>query len=356
MTDTLVDDQIASPTIRSGGFVVATRRATMPDVAKLAGVSIKTVSRVVNDEPNVSPETTDRVLAAIEALSFRRNDLARNLRAGTTSATIGLVIEDLSNPFYAAVARGAEEVARQHGALVMAASSEEDAQRERELVTALLQRRVDGLLVVPASADHRYLQPELSMGTPVIFLDRPPLGLKTDQVVFDNAGGACRGVEHLLAQGHRRIGVVGPNTTARTFQQRLEGFREAMQVARIEVDPRLLALDVNGPDGAEAAAEAMLAGKRPPTAFFAINNRMTIGVVRAVHKSGRPTAVVGFDDFELSDLLPIPVTLISGEAAEMGRRGAELLFERLGGRRNARPKQIVVETHLVERGAHRAAG
>src|SRR3954447_6597121 len=119
----------------------------MPDVARLAGVSIKTVSRVVNDEPNVSPATMEKVLSAIESLSFRRNDLARNLRAGTTSATIGLIIEDLSNPFYASVARGVDEVARAHGAMVITASSEEDGDREKELVTALLQRRADGLLI-----------------------------------------------------------------------------------------------------------------------------------------------------------------------------------------------------------------
>lgn len=331
--------------------MVATRRATMPDVARAAGVSIKTVSRVVNDEPNVSPATMDKVIRAIEELSFRRNDLARNLRAGTSSATIGLVIEDLSNPFYAAVARGAEQVAREHGALVMAASSEEDPSREKELLTALLQRRVDGLLVVPASDDHRYLQPELSMGTPVIFLDRPPEGIKTDQVVFDNTGGARRGVQRLLDQGHRRIGVIAPSRDVVTFQLRFDGYRQALHEAGVDVDDELLAFDCVDPDGAQRAALEMLHAKKPVSAFFAGNNRMTIGVVRAVLNSGRPAAIVGFDDFELSDVLPLPVTLISGEAAEMGRRGAELLFERLNGRRvGTKTKRIVVPTHLVERG------
>lgn len=329
---------------------MAARRPTMPDVARAAGVSIKTVSRVVNDEPNVSPATLARVLQAIEELGFRRNDLARNLRAGLSSATIGLVIEDLSNPFYGAVARAVEEVARGHGAMLMAASSEENGSREKELVTALLQRRVDGLLVVPASDDHRYLQPELAMGTPIVFLDRPPARIKTDQVIFDNAGGARRGVEHLLGHGHRRIGVLGPNASIYTIQQRLEGFRQAVDAAGVSADPKLLALDCGDPDGAAEATDRMLRLSRPPTAFFALNNRMTVGVVRAIWRSGGSATVAGFDDFELADMLPLPVTVVAGEPAEMGRLGAELLFDRLTGRSTGRQRRLVVPTRLVARG------
>lgn len=330
--------------------MAGTRRATMPDVAKLAGVSIKTVSRVVNDEPNVSPATLERVLNAIETLSFRRNDLARNLRAGLSSATIGLVIEDLSNPFYGAVARAVEEVARGHGAMLMAASSEEDPAREKELVTALLQRRVDGLLIVPASDDHRYLQAELSMGTPIVFLDRPPARIKTDQVLFDNSGGARRAVDELAAAGHRRIGVIGPDASIYTIAQRLQGFREAMADAHLPVDEGLLALDAHDPEGATAAAERMLSMRRPPTAFFTLNNRMTVGAVRAVWHAGAKTAIVGFDDFELADVLPMPVTVVGGEAAEMGRKAAELLFDRLSGRSTSKPRRLLVPTTLVSRG------
>lgn len=330
--------------------MAGSRRATLPDVARLAGVSIKTVSRVVNDEPHVSPATLEKVLSAIETLSFRRNELARNLRAGLSSATIGLVIEDLSNPFYGAVARAVEDVARGHGAMVITASSEEDGAREKELVTTLLQRRVDGLLVVPASDDHRYLQPELSMGTPIVFLDRPSSRIKTDQVVFDNAGGARKGAEHLLASGHRRIGVIAPNASIYTIQQRLEGIREAMGKAGVNLDESLLALDCVDPLGAAVATRRMLELQRPPTAFFALNNRMTVGTVRALWQEGQTAAVVGFDDFELADMLPLPVTVISGESAEMGRKGAELLFERLTGRSTGRQRRLVVATELVARG------
>lgn len=332
--------------------MTAVRRPTMPDVARHAGVSLKTVSRVVNDEPNVAPETAERVLRAVAELGFRRNEIARSLRAGRPTPTVGLVIEDLSNPFYGTVARAVEEVARRHGAMVIAASSEEDAARERELVTALLQRRVDGLLVVPASDDHRYLQPELSMGTPVVFLDRPAHRIRTDVVELDNHGGGVQAAEHLLRLGHRRVAVLGPDASIPTIRRRLDGFRTAMAGAGVTVDEDLLALSCVDPAGATAAARDLLARRRPPTAFFALNNRMTIGLVRAVRAAAADVGVVGFDDFELADLLPVPVSVVAGDVAEMGRRAAGLLFERLAaGATTSRTRRIVVPTTLTARDA-----
>src|SRR6266496_1441188 len=149
-------------------------RPTMTDVAAAAGVSLKTVSRVVNAEPGVTPETAARVRGAIEQLGFRRNDVARALRRGQRFRMLGLVIEDVANPFYSAIARGAEEVTRERGLLLITGSSDEDPARERELVRLFCERRVDGLLMVPAADDHRYLFPELRVGLHVVFIDRPP--------------------------------------------------------------------------------------------------------------------------------------------------------------------------------------
>src|SRR5919106_2155738 len=148
-------------------------RPTMRDVASRAGVSLKTVSRVINDEPGVAVATAARVGDAIDELGFQRNDLARSLRQGVTSSTLGLVIEDVANPFYSAIAQAVEAAARARGYLLITASCEEDPERERELVHALLRRRVDALLLVPASPDHEYLA--RAGGTPVVFLDRPPV-------------------------------------------------------------------------------------------------------------------------------------------------------------------------------------
>jgi LacI family transcriptional regulator len=164
----------------------------MRDVASSAGVSLKTVSRVVNRESGVQAGTAARVEAAIAELGFARNDIARSLRHGRAGA-IGLVIEDVANPFYSAIARTVEDVAHARGHMLIIGSCEEDPERERQLVLRLLRRSVDALVIVPAGADHRYLLPELQAGTPVVFVDRPPGGIEADTVMLDNRGGARAG-------------------------------------------------------------------------------------------------------------------------------------------------------------------
>ncbi len=166
---------------------------TMRDVAEHAQVSLKTVSRVINGEPGVASETAARVMQSIADLGFRRNDLARSLRQGSTSATLGLVIEDVANPFYSAVVQAVESAARERGFLLITGSCEEDPRRERELIEALMGRRVDALLLVPAGRerDHQWIEREVLQTTPVVFLDRPPRGIEADTVLVDNARGAA---------------------------------------------------------------------------------------------------------------------------------------------------------------------
>lgn len=324
----------------------------MKDVARDAGVSLKTVSRVVNGEPGVGVETGARVSASVERLGFRRNEVARSLRA--PSSTLGLVIEDVANPFYSSIARAVEDVARRRGYVVITASSEEDAKRERELVTTLLSRQVEGLLVVPASEDHDYLRPELAMGTGIVFLDRPPGNLEVDTVLIDNSGGARAGVEHLLDQGHTRIGLIGDAAGLYTVHQRVAGYNAALAARGLTQDPALVRLDQRNVGQAEVAARELLALPDPPTALFTYNNRLTIGALRALAATGTRAALVGFDDFELADMLPLPVTVVRHDAAEMGRRGAELLFRRLAGDRTA-PRRIILRTELVVRGSGEVA-
>jgi LacI family transcriptional regulator len=322
----------------------------MNDVAQAAGVSLKTVSRVVNGEPGVGAATAVRVSDAIAALGFRRNDLARSLRRARVSATLGLIIEDLANPFYSTIARAVEEVARRRGYIVITASSEESGERERELAATLLSRRVDGLLLVPAARDHSYLRPELAMGVQVVFLDRPPGGLEADAVLLDNAGGARAGVEHLLAQGHRRIGVIGDPPELYTLAERVDGYRAALAAWGVEFDETLLRLGAHDVARAEMSARALLQLPDPPTAIFAANNRASVGVLRALKAVDAPVALVGFDDFELADMLPVPVTVVRHDPAELGRRAAELLFARLDGDGGA-PQTLILPTELVVRGS-----
>jgi LacI family transcriptional regulator len=324
-------------------------RPTMSDVARAAGVSLKTVSRVVNREPGVRPETSERVRSAIETLGFRRNEAARVLRQGQVSRTLGLVIEDMANPFYFGIMRGVEEAARTLGLLVIATSSDESGERERELTLALCERRVDGLILVPAANDHSYLLPEMRLGVRIVFLDRPPQGIEADTVLVDNVGGAEAATSHLLAQGHRRVAMVGDTPTLFTAVQRLEGYRTALARHGIPYDESLVRLGRRDVGAAERAAGELLALADPPTAIFAGNNRSTIGVLRASARNGR-IALVGFDDFELAELLPVPVTVVAADSVELGRQAALLLLERLAGR-DGGPATVVVPTTLVTRGS-----
>jgi LacI family transcriptional regulator len=322
----------------------------MLDVAEMAGVSLKTVSRVVNDERGVRTETATRVREAVRVLGYRANDTARNLRRRQRPATVGLVIEDVRNPFYSSIARAVEELSREHGHMVVIANSNEDPAAEQKAVRTLLDREVSGLLVVPAGPDHGYLLDESRHGTPVVFMDRPARGVRADEVLIDNVGGARNATEHLLAHGHRRIGVVGDPPTVYTVGERVRGFREAMGAAGVSVDASLVRLGVRDVAQAEAATLELLSLAHPPTALFTTNNRASVGVLRAIRGREPSFALVGFDDFELADMLPVPVTVVKHDPAQMGRAAAELLFGRLSGDERP-PQRIVLPTRLVARGS-----
>ncbi len=322
----------------------------MRDVAAAAGVSLKTVSRVVNMEQGVRPETLQRVEEAIVALGFRRNIVAHSLRTGHQIGSIGLLVADLLNPFYSSVAKAVEGVAARHDAVIIIGSSGENPNRERELVLNLLHRPVDGMILVPVGNDHRYLEPERRRGAQIVFLDRSGGNIEADAVVLDNFGGAKRAVDHLIQRGHKRVGFVGDSIAVRTAAERLEGYKAALADAGIPYDPELVRLGSPAVELAETAAQQLLALEDRATAIFAANNRQCVGVLRAIRASQRLVAVVGFDDFELADLLPIPVSVVGFDPAEVGRAAAELLFSRMAG--DARPPQrIVIPTRLIQRGS-----
>lgn len=322
-------------------------RPTMKDVAARAGVGLKTVSRVVNGEPGVTADTERRVQEAIEALGFRRNDSARVLRKGRT-ASIGLVLEDLADPFYGPLSRAVEEVARAHGALLINGSSAEDPDREQELALALCARRVDGLIVIPAGTDHRYLEPEIRAGVPVVFVDRPAGRIDADTVLSDSFGGARAGAAHLIAHGHRRIGFIGDQPRIHTAVERLRGYRAAMEDAGLPVDDAWISLGSTEPARVREAVAAVLDGPEPVTALFAGNNRVTVTAVRELALRDRPVALVGFDDIELADLLGI--TVVAQDAAALGRTAAERLFRRLDGAQEP-PARVELPTALIARGS-----
>jgi LacI family transcriptional regulator len=323
----------------------------MRDVAGTAGVSVKTVSRVVNGERGVRADTAARVDAAIGRLGFTRNDLASSLRRGRAGA-LGLVIEDVANPFYSAIARAVEDAAQARGHLLITGSCEEDSSRERQLALRLLRRLVDALLIVPAGTEHRYLLPDLAAGVPIVFLDRPPGDIEADTVLLDNLGGTRAGVEHLLGLGHERIAFVGDAPHLYTAAERLAGYRAALADAGRSPRDELLRTGSHDAPHAERAVRELLElpPDRRPTALFSSNNRNTVGALRALRAAPHPIAIVGFDDFELADMLPTPVTVVRHAPEEMGRIAAELAYARLDDR--ARPPQRrTIGLELVIRGS-----
>lgn len=321
----------------------------MNDVARAAGVGLKTVSRVVNGESRVSDTTAERVRAAIDELGFRRHDGARLLRQGST-ACIGMVLEDMADPFYSALTQAAEQVARTREFLVFTASSQADPAQERELAAAFCARRVDGLVVAPAGPDHRYLEPEVEAGLVPVFVDRPARELVADAVLADNAGGTHAAVDHLYRHGHRRIAFLGDNPEIFTAAERLRGYQAALTSAGIPYDAGLVSTGRVEVARIRAALDQFLNGSAPATALITGNSRTTVAVLRELATRDERPALVGFDDFDLADLLSPGVTVVAQDSAAMGRAAVELMFRRLDG--DAGPAQrIELPTRLIARGS-----
>jgi LacI family transcriptional regulator len=328
-------------------------RPTMRDVAALAGVGLMTVSRVVNGEPGVSPDRAARVREAVEKLDYRHNVAARQLRlTGQPSALIGVVLEDVANPFVAALQRAVEDEVTRQGCVVLSGSSGDDPERERALVAAFAARRVDGLIMMPHDDDVRYLLPEMRRGTPVVFVDRPAASVATDTVVSDNYGGARLAVEHLLAAGHRRIGFLGALQAGYTASERYRGYQAALAAAGIPADERLAVQDLHTSQAGQRAARELLTAADPPTALFTAQNLLTIGARRAMDALGLQDRVaqVGFDDIALADLLKPGLTVVAQDPAAIGALAATLLIRRINGAEQL-PEKAEVPVRLIPRGS-----
>jgi LacI family transcriptional regulator len=308
---------------------------------------------VINQEPGVSPELIARVARASEQLDFRPNLAASALRRSDgRTALIGALLEDIANPYSAAVHRAVEDVARTRGVIVLAGSLDEDAERERQLALAFIARRVEGLVVVPAGSDQSYLANESRAGVALVFVDRPPSHLDADVVVSADREGATSGVAHLIGVGHRRIAFLGDLTRIRTAQDRFAGYAEALAAAGIPLDDSLVRHDLHASDLAAAAVRDLLGLAAPPTAFFTGQNLITIGALQGLRLSGQSAriALVGFDDIPLADLLVPGVTVVAQDPAEIGRLAATTLFGRLDGDRGPTVRHVV-PTRLIPRGS-----
>ena len=321
---------------------------TMRDVARTAGVSLKTVSRVVNGETTVAPDLAARVRAAVETLHYRPHIGATMLRRNDRrTRTVGLLLEDVSNPFSAAVHRAVEDEARARGVHVLTGSLDEDPQRERDLARAFAQRQADGLIIAPTGSDQRYLAGVGDL--PIVFVDRPAAGFTADSVLATNVEGAAQAVRHLLAYGHRRIAYLGHHIRISTARSRYDGYLAALSAAGLTP---FGAHELHNPYAAAHAVSTMLCTEDPPTAFFSGHNLITIGAVQQLRRLGRhhEIALAGFDDFPLADLLEPAVTVVAQDPAAMGLAAARALFERIDGYAGA-PREFFIATTLIARGS-----
>lgn len=310
----------------------AMNRPTLKDVARHAGVSFKTVSRVVNGEPGVSTDMQERVQAAVSSLGYRRNRNARNLRQnGERVGTVGIVHADVTNPFAAGVQASVERHLRDEDVLLLSGSSGEDPDQQERLVEAMVDRRVDGLVVIlSGGAPGPTLQRELSRGTPIVFVDRDP-GVDADLVMSDHHGGAALATRHLLKSGHRHIGFLGSREETSSVRLRRQGFDQAVSAAG-EATQKTILSGLTGAKAAQDAVRALFESDSPaPTALFAAQNLAATGTVRALHHLGlqNTVALVAFDHLEIADVLEPGVTTVPQDVEELGRQAALLLLARL---------------------------
>jgi LacI family transcriptional regulator len=327
-------------------------RATIRDVAALAGVGTKTVSRVINDEANVSPQTRARVQRAILALNFKPNQGAGALRRGDRKTlTLGLLVDAVDNPFSALINRAVETVAYGRDTAVLAASSDNDPDRERIMVDAFTRRRVDGLILNTVTEDQGYLQSEREQGTPLVFVDRPPNGLLADAVITNNYEAAVAATRHLIGHGHRHIAHLGDEPQTSTARGRRRGFTDAMAAAGLSDTSSELNAVRSGQE-AYAAVHGLMQLDHPPTALFTSHYLVTLGTIRALHdlQLEQTVALVGFDDIVLADLVRPAITVMAQDPIRLGTLAAERLFARLDGDTSA-IQSVVVPAELIARGS-----
>lgn len=322
---------------------------TLRDVASRAGVSTMTVSRALRGDRGVSPRVREHVLAVAEEVGYRRNEAARNLRLGKRNGLVGLVATNLGNPFYSRLALGVESVAEMHGLKAVIGNTGEDPSRERNLVKDLLERQVDGIIIVPADSQHDHLDSSVVGGAPVVFASRPPHGIDADCVLVDDFGGAQEATRRLIAAGHQRIGFIGNPLSVYTGAERFRGFCTALADAGLPVDMDCVVRDCVDAPSAEAAVSNMLARGILPTALFASTNRMSLGTLLATRDLDDPPAIAGFDDVEYALLLNRPLVLVDYDPDEIGRRACELLLARVRSGTDyavAPPARVTVPTYV----------
>ena len=322
------------------------------DVAKQAGVSAITVSRVVNNSGVVNSATRDRVNKAIVELGYVPNSLAKSFRSKQT-CLIALVLSDITNPFWTTVARGIEDIAEKNGFHVILCNSDENPEKEANYVNVLLQRRVDGIIIAPTINDKNQFLMLKRHAVPCVLLDRRIDGLKYDTITSNGREGAMKLTQHLLRLGYRRIAIIAGPSTISTAQERVEGYCQALKGSRVPIDPSLIIRDTYRENSGYESVKQLLKRDPRPDAIFAGNNFIAVGALHAIRELGlripEDVALAGFDDIPQGSLISPALTVVSQPAYEMGVAAAESLLSRLSGKYQGKPRDIVFDTSIIIR-------
>lgn len=324
----------------------------MRDVAEQAGVSLSTVSHVINETRYVSAVVRQRVLAAMEALDYRPNELARSLRRGQTN-TIGLILPDSSNPYFAEIGQAIEVTAFERGYSVILCNTSGDLTREELYVDVLRNKQVDGIIFVAAGDRSESVRELLRRNYPVVLVDRSLKGVELDAVFINNYDGGCQAIQHLIDLGHERIGcITGPHNLTPSAE-RITGYLDTLEANDLPRDEALIVSGDFRPNSGYQAATALLKSSRPPTAIFACNDLMALGVMRAATTLGLRVpddlSIVGFDNIELASYTIPPLTTVSQPSNEMARTGVQMLIHRIETDEDP-PGSAVFQPELVIRG------
>jgi len=306
------------------------------EIARLAKVSVATVSAVINGKGTVSAELTSRVHKAMEALDYHPNHLARSLRVRRTY-TIGMMIPDVTNPFFTDIMSGVQHEARLHGYSVIFCDANENPEFERQSLKALSSRRVDGVLLAPTDSDIAQDRPTRER-FPMVFFDRIPAGFRGSAVITDNFEGAQTATSHLIGLGHERIAIITGRQNLSNGSERLEGFRQALYQARLPLSEEYVRRGDFGLESGYQCALELMRLSPPPTAIFSCNNQMTLGLMRALGELAIPcpgrVSTVGFDDFDWAASFSPRLTTVAQPSYEMGKKAFALLMEKIEARLN----------------------
>lgn len=324
--------------------------SSIKEVAKLARVSTATVSRVLNDHPGVKTEFRNRVLDAAKQLDYHPSNIARSMRK-QSSKIIGIIIPDISNPFFTAVVRGIEDIALDNQYKVFLCNSDRNPDKEKMYIEVLAMERISGAIIAPYKEEN--LQPLQKLGIPFVFVNQTLPGGKYDSVLLDNFKGAYEATRHLIGLGHTRIGLINAPKNRPAETQRFIGYQKALLDSGIDIDPDIIVSGEFSAEKAEQAANTILERKNPPTALFSLNNTMTIGTLKSISRHGlripEDVSVIGFDDMPWLSFFTPPITVVQQPTYDIGTCAVGLLFDRIQKQGETEVTNLVLDPILIIR-------